>query len=373
MSAQLPLISIVIPAYQAEATLERAVRSALQISFVPIEVIIVDDGSTDNTARVAEGLANDDTRIRVLRKRNGGRSAARNFGIEQSRGTWIMFIDADDYLLSGCSRVLAQVLNHSDDIGLAIFGMIVQGDRQLFTAEMPDPDSSRTKRGASTVHASALCEGMIDGEWQQLVKHPENFEIDTCWARLYRRNTLSELSGALPHEWSPFPTGVRFSEDRLLNLAYIKYIGNGTIHFEAEPIYCWDFGESSTAAVINSKDADDLYIYRIRLHQLVDAKLLSSEEASCIFGAQAIEQFRRVIVAYRTVSMKDIVLVWQNVLDNESKEDLLETPAKYLGNGCIWRSAARLLSTGHVRMAVTLYRLAFIAKSSMNCIYRFHK
>ena len=89
-------ISVIIPVYNRESTLARAVRSALDQEPEPEEIIIVDDGSTDGSARVAEALAEVSPKVRVIRQRNQGAARARNTGIKHASGDWIAFLDSDD-------------------------------------------------------------------------------------------------------------------------------------------------------------------------------------------------------------------------------------------------------------------------------------
>jgi glycosyltransferase involved in cell wall biosynthesis len=91
-----PLVSVVVPAWQAEATLAETVRSALAQTWREIEVIVVDDGSTDGTAAVAQGLADEDPRVSLVRKPHGGPSSARNAGIARAKGAFVAPLDADD-------------------------------------------------------------------------------------------------------------------------------------------------------------------------------------------------------------------------------------------------------------------------------------
>lgn len=93
------LISIVIPAYNAAAWLRRAVESALRFSDVPLEVVVVDDGSTDDTPRLCRELAFGSERVRVVTQSNGGLSSARNTGVDHAAGTHLLFLDADDELI----------------------------------------------------------------------------------------------------------------------------------------------------------------------------------------------------------------------------------------------------------------------------------
>ncbi|CAN5744279.1 hypothetical protein BH23ACT10_BH23ACT10_32460 [soil metagenome] len=98
MSAS-PLVSVVIPAYNASTHVRTAVTSALQQTYQPIEVVVVDDGSTDATPQIVTSLAVADSRVRLIRQPNQGVAAARNRGIAASRGTYVAPLDADDYWL----------------------------------------------------------------------------------------------------------------------------------------------------------------------------------------------------------------------------------------------------------------------------------
>jgi len=91
-----PLISIVMPCYNAAATLAEAVGSVLAQSLGDFELLIVDDGSTDGSVQLAYAMASEDTRIRVIRQRNGGPAEARNRGLAEAEGQYLAFLDADD-------------------------------------------------------------------------------------------------------------------------------------------------------------------------------------------------------------------------------------------------------------------------------------
>lgn len=105
----MPKVSVIVPAYNAAETLEAAVRSALAQTDSDLEVVIVDDASTDSTFAVASSLSGADGRVRVLRNtKNSGASASRNRAIESSTGDWIALLDADDaWLPDRLARLLA--------------------------------------------------------------------------------------------------------------------------------------------------------------------------------------------------------------------------------------------------------------------------
>jgi glycosyltransferase involved in cell wall biosynthesis len=106
-----PLVSVVVPAYQAEAYLAEALESALAQDYGRVEVILVDDGSTDRTAEIAAGHG-----VTVLRQANGGPAAARNAGLRQARGGFLAIHDSDDiWPADRLSLQVAHLLEHPED------------------------------------------------------------------------------------------------------------------------------------------------------------------------------------------------------------------------------------------------------------------
>lgn len=93
-----PLISVIIPVYNIMEYLPRCVQSVCSQSYSNLEILLVDDGSTDGTGALCDELARTDSRIRVLHKENGGSSSARNLGLDNARGEYIGFVDSDDYI-----------------------------------------------------------------------------------------------------------------------------------------------------------------------------------------------------------------------------------------------------------------------------------
>ena len=96
----MPLFSVIIPVYNVEKYLAASVQSAMAQTETDIEIILVNDGSTDRSGELCRKLADSDSRIRVIDKPNGGVSSARNAGLESSRGEWIYFMDSDDTIES---------------------------------------------------------------------------------------------------------------------------------------------------------------------------------------------------------------------------------------------------------------------------------
>ena len=93
-----PLITVIIPVYNILDCLERCVASVCMQTWENLEILLVDDGSTDGTGQLCDRLAKRDGRIRVFHKPNGGSSSARNLGIEKANGEWLGFVDSDDFI-----------------------------------------------------------------------------------------------------------------------------------------------------------------------------------------------------------------------------------------------------------------------------------
>ncbi len=111
-----PLVSMIVPVYNVEKYLLKCVQSIQKQSYQNIEIILVNDGSKDNSLSICNDLAKYDDRIVVLDKPNGGLSDARNFGIQHAQGEWYSFIDSDDFIDEGMieSMLNAVVINDAD-------------------------------------------------------------------------------------------------------------------------------------------------------------------------------------------------------------------------------------------------------------------
>lgn len=107
------MISVIIPLYNKENSIRQSIESVLSQSYHDIELIIVDDGSTDKSAEIVEGI--DDERISLIRQSNGGPSTARNAGLLRAKGEWTVFLDADDELCDeALSNMVAKCQQYSD-------------------------------------------------------------------------------------------------------------------------------------------------------------------------------------------------------------------------------------------------------------------
>lgn len=146
-----PTISVVIPAFNTSLYIGEAIQSALDQSLAPLEVIIADDGSTDNTADIAEGFGDP---VRVFRRPHGGISAARNFGVAQAQGELLAFLDSDDLWTPQKLEKQAEALNRDNELH-GVFGLV----RQFYTPGLEVSEAQKKQLDANVetgYHAGAL-------------------------------------------------------------------------------------------------------------------------------------------------------------------------------------------------------------------------
>jgi len=135
----MPEISVIVPVYRAEDFLRRAVDSVLSQSFPDFELLLIDDGSPDGSGVLCDALAKDDARIRVLHKENGGVSSARNLGMDEAKGRFLAFLDADDWFSPDALETLYSlaVTNEADSAGCAHYKAYPEGAVELEQAALP--------------------------------------------------------------------------------------------------------------------------------------------------------------------------------------------------------------------------------------------
>ena len=118
-SIEHPVVSLIIPVYNAEATLERCLDSVIAQSYPHLEIIVINDGSTDRTKAILDGYATQDNRIKVLHVQNGGVSKARNLGLQTVTGDFIQFLDSDDWLEQEATEMLVQSMTQGVELVIA--------------------------------------------------------------------------------------------------------------------------------------------------------------------------------------------------------------------------------------------------------------
>ena len=121
------MISVIIPLYNKEPIIERSLQSVLSQDYDDFEVVVVNDGSTDRSADIVRSI--NDPRIRLIEQENGGPSKARNTGVKNAKGEWILFLDADDEMLPGALEFFSKKIQKYTDVDMFLGEVIVNNGK----------------------------------------------------------------------------------------------------------------------------------------------------------------------------------------------------------------------------------------------------
>lgn len=202
-------LSFIIPVYNGEKYITQAVESVLNQAETGIEIVIVDDGSTDDSYLVCKGLAEKYNSIKLIQSENKGVSHARNLGINKADAEWISFLDADDYLLESALSVMKKFSTVQEDI------VVFNYKRGSNTTEFNEEKKTITNIEAINVlldfagYRTLLPIGMRE-------KHSV---FTSCWAKMYRKSVIDSNK-------TQFQESLTLSEDMCFNLMCFKKVQN---------------------------------------------------------------------------------------------------------------------------------------------------
>ena len=221
----IPKISVIVPVYKAEQYLPRCVDSILSQSFIDFELILVDDGSPDNSGIICDEYASIDNRVKVIHKENGGVSTARNVGIKKATGEWITFIDADDYIEQG---FLSIPVESSADLLIQNYKVVA------------DSDVIEHEFGVSEITSWEIQEFLHENICKEIFSSP--------WAKFFKNKILKDNDIC-------FPKGIKVGEDALFVLDYLFY--TKTIRFLSVSNYVYVGGFNSAKYKLTVEKAVD--------------------------------------------------------------------------------------------------------------------
>lgn len=168
------LVSVIVPVYNVEKYLDKCIKSITNQSYRNIEIIIVNDGSTDSSGILSDEWQKKDNRIRVIHKENGGLSDARNVGIDASNGDWITFVDSDDYISENAIDEMLSVAEEGN------YDIVIADAIHVFGAEEAPFYGYSVKKHYNS--EEAICK-----LWYQKSYLP------SAWGKIYRKNIWKDI------------------------------------------------------------------------------------------------------------------------------------------------------------------------------------
>ena len=217
---EFPLVSILVPMYNAADCITRCVESLCAQTYKSIEILLLNDGSTDDTTAVCARLAAQDHRIAVIDKSNTGAADTRNQGIRLAHGKYIQFVDCDDWLAPDFTEKLVTAAEqHQAELVVAPFWMVYPEHFVEHTRPWEKAVSVVRKRNPPRTRAYGFLPAgvyALPDYLRQLLQKPNTFFYGVLWNKLYRRDLLAGHGIRFRQEL--------FAEDQLFNTEYLRYV-----------------------------------------------------------------------------------------------------------------------------------------------------
>lgn len=227
----MPKVSVIVPVYNVEKYIGRCIESIQKQTLTDWELLLIDDGSTDNSGKICDSFAEKDDRITVFHKPNGGVSSARNYGLEHAKGQWLAFVDSDDNL----NKDYLTLDNVPEDSDVIYRSFVVFKDENIVR------DRTITK------------EKYINGSSKFLadyIKHREN----VLWNKLIKREIIGDMK---------FDTNVKNGEDFLFFISILRNISS--CYYSS--IGCYNYyvrDNSASTNLRNSRIQLDMVLYNMQ-------------------------------------------------------------------------------------------------------------
>ena len=305
-----PLLSIIIPVYNVKPYLDRCVQSVLAQSYSNMELILIDDGSTDGSSLLCDKWAVKDSRIIVIHKENGGVSSARNAGLEVYKGEYLTFIDPDDFLSANTYGMNMEYLQEHSEVDMLQYP---------YCYYVNDNQISNYHKPSSTLLIGA--EQIFKNWWSG---KPLEYVI---WNKIYKRELWGNTRFNVGHT----------SEDTCLvpifvNKAKIVYISeNGLYYYQRERVESYTFKYSFDKHM-------DLFYAHATIYDCF--KLFPEMITEKVLAFTRL--YRRLIIAKQTDPSSDIKVpldimtqifpTWQEILRSHNTEKMWLSIAKILGS-----------------------------------------
>lgn len=283
------LVSIIVPAYNVEALVEKCLYSLCMQTYQNIEIIVVDDGSTDRTGQVCRDYAEKDSRIVVITQENGGLSAARNTGIRAAHGSYYMFVDSDDYINHNMVSVLYNNLQkYQADIAMCDFVKIYEGEEE----------------SEQLIFKDVAVEQISLYEYSQVMELLWNMGQQTviAWNKLYKKSVFENLF---------YPVGMIHEDEHLIHhlLSRTKRL----VYDNRQLYYYLQRKEGSLTSVISWKN--------------IWCSALAFEDRICFFHKKQDKHH-----LYKSLERLTKYIIWKYKLleKKEQKKELLSMFRKYI-------------------------------------------
>lgn len=266
-----PKISVIVPVYKVEKYLPECIESILSQTYTNFELLLIDDGSPDNSGQICDEYATRDSRIRVFHKENGGVSSARNLGIDNAKGKWIAFIDSDDTIEPNYLSNFGH--NDSNYVQLYAQGYRIIGiDSKIHYRRLPN-QSNTTKEDA--------------------FKYLEESDINNSPVfKLYSLSIIKQHS-------LRFDENTSYGEDHLFTLEYFKHVDKVFLSSECG----YNYIRREISLTNRSIPINELCHYYIESDKIFKRIFNSPQKVTYIFNKRKYSTIKRI---FKEINLQDI-------------------------------------------------------------------
>lgn len=251
MSLKSPVVSIIVPIYNVQDFVEKCIESILNQTFEDFELLLVNDGSTDHSKEICERFVERDNRVRLLNKENGGLSDARNYGLDNSKCDYIIFIDSDDYVDKRFVEDLYTAITDADsEVSICEYSEVNEQGNLISVVGLNNHDNSSELTGKDIL---------------RLFYQPGGVVNQVVWNKIYKRSVFKNI---------------RFATGRLYEDGYIiapLYWNIRKVSLVRKKLY---FYVKRSGSIMNSTlnmkkltDADEAFLYRMEFFKKRDNEL----------------------------------------------------------------------------------------------------
>ena len=299
------LVSIIVPIYNMERYLEECIKSIRKQTYKHIEIVLVDDGSTDKSYEICLSHQKLDKRIKVIQQKNSGVSVARNTGIINSEGSWVMFVDPDDTISEEIIESLLEKV--SKDVEVIACTCLAFQEGKEAVCHFFDGDFCFT----SMEEKKHLYKQLLDMKYGQ---KGENIftAIGVPWGKLYKRSLLEKVR---------FIPTLKRAQDNIFNLEI--FCTAKTVIYIDEPLYHYRFDHKGEYFKKYRKDLKDIFINVLKERERIflEYDLISEKDLYAYYIREKI-MILMCIVRYGILhennpeTMQDKIRAIDNVLEN---------------------------------------------------------
>ena len=298
-----PLVSVIVPVYNISRYIKKCIDSLSRQTYENIEVILVDDGSTDSSGSLCDLYAEKDKRIRVIHKKNGGLSDARNKGIEGAIGDYISLVDGDDFVDEDYIEKQYEVLKKYDA------DMAITSHRVIYPKKTMDESTSKEYASSSE---------------EILEKILYDDEIDlSAWGKLYKKDLFDDVKYPKGRLFEDSATTYKLIDNS--NVVAVNSVPTYNYVMRSDSIVNNDFSKNKMDLIISTQEMTDyirkkypelgkgcdrrmMYAYLSTLSQLAKSKV-KDEENKCKMMSY-IKKNRRKVLKDKNLPKRDRVALW---------------------------------------------------------------